>query len=60
MLLRRDPYVAITPAAEISEFLHFLMIVLDIIFDRQTGRIEYADIAAESEENTRRFERQES
>jgi len=51
VLLRRNPDVAVAPAAEISELLHFLVVVLDIIFDGETGRVVDADIAAEAEED---------
>ena len=56
MLLRRDPDVAIAPAAEIPELLHFLVVVLDIIFNGEAGRVVDADIASEAEEDPGGFE----
>lgn len=51
MLLRGNPYVAIAPAAEITQLLHFLMRMLNIVLNRQAGRIEDTNIAAEAEED---------
>lgn len=55
MLLWADPNVAVAPLAELSEFLHFGMGMLDIILLRQARRIVHANIAAEAEENSRAF-----
>jgi len=60
MLLCRDPYAAIAPAAEVSELLYFVMTVLDVIFHGQASRIEHTDITAKSEEDTRGFKCQQS
>jgi hypothetical protein len=60
MLLRRNPDMAVTPAAEISEFLHFLVVVLYIIFDGETGRVIDANITAEAEEDPGGFEGEEA
>jgi hypothetical protein len=60
VLLRRDPDVAVAPAAEISELLHFLVVVLDIIFDREAGWVVDADIATKAEEDPGGFECEEA
>lgn len=48
MLLGRDPNMAVAPAAEIAELLYLGVIVLDVVFNREAGRIEDADVAAKS------------
>lgn len=58
MLLWRDPDVAIAPFAEFPQLLYLEMIVLDIVFDRQTLRVEDAHVAAQSEEDARALEGQ--
>jgi hypothetical protein len=60
VLLRRDPDVAVAPAAEISELLHLLVVVLDIIFDGEASGVVDADIATEAEEDTGGFECEEA
>jgi hypothetical protein len=60
VLLRRDPDVTVAPAAEISELLHFLVVVLDIIFDGKASGVIDADIATEAEENPGGFECEEA
>ena len=45
VLLWADPDMSITPFAKFSEFLHFRMVVLDIILNRKTARVVDPDIA---------------
>lgn len=48
MLLRRYPNVSITPLTQITQLLHFRMIVLDVVFEWQVSGIVDAHVAAES------------
>jgi lipoprotein signal peptidase len=45
--------VAVTPLAEIPEFLYFGVIVLLVVFDWETQWIIDSHVAAEAEENAR-------
>ena len=45
VLLWADPDMSITPFAKFSEFLHFRMVVLDIILNRKAARVVDPDIA---------------
>lgn len=56
MLLRRNPNVAITPSAELSELLHLLVCMLHVILDREPIGIIYTNVATESKEDAGRFE----
>lgn len=49
MLLRTDPKMAVTPPAQVADFLDFRMIVLLVVFDRQVSGVIQAHVAAESE-----------
>jgi hypothetical protein len=60
VLFRRDPDMAVAPAAEISELLHFLVVVLHIIFDGEASGVVDADIATEVEEYPAGFECEEA
>lgn len=51
MLLGTDPYMAVTPFAEVAQLLHLGMAVLDVVLLWQAGRVVDSHIAAESEEN---------
>lgn len=46
----------IAPTTEVSQFLYLDMIVLHVIFDRQAGRIEHADIASQPKQNSGGFQ----
>lgn len=48
--------MAVAPTTEIAELLHFVMVVLDIVLHGEAGRVEYANITAESKEDARGFE----
>lgn len=52
MLLWADPDVAVAPFAELSEFLHFGVCMLQIIFLWQACRVIHANIAAETEQDS--------
>jgi hypothetical protein len=52
--------MAVTPAAEISELLHFLVVVLDIIFNGEASGVVDADIATKAEEDPGSFEGEEA
>ena len=52
--------MAVAPAAEISELLHFLVVVLHIIFDGEASGVVDADIATEVEEYPAGFECEEA
>lgn len=43
--------MAITPAAQTPQLLYFRMLVLHIVFDRQSSRIVDSDIATQPEED---------
>lgn len=51
VLFWRDPNVPITPTTKVSQFLYLDMIMLRVIFDRQSGRIEHPDITSQPEQN---------
>lgn len=53
VLLGRNPDVTVAPFAEISKFLYFRMLVLNIVFDRQAGRIVDAYVGTESGQYSR-------
>ena len=55
MLLRANPDMAVAPFTQFTQFLYFGVAVLHIVLLRQASRVEYSDIAAETEENARRF-----
>jgi len=46
VLLGADPYVAVTPLAEVAQLLHLGMAMLDVIFLWQAGWVVDSDIAA--------------
>lgn len=48
--------MAVAPSAEISQFLDLGMIVLHIVFHRQTIRIVQSHIASKSEQDAADFE----
>lgn len=48
--------MAVTPPAELSELLHLLVRVPDVILDGEPIGIIYTDVTTESEEDTRCFE----
>lgn len=56
MLLRRNPNMAITPPAELSQLLHLFVRMLDVILDREPVRIIHTDVTAEPKEDARCFE----
>ena len=58
MLFGRDPEMSITPSAEVSQFLHLGMVMLDVVFDRETYRIVDSHVAAQSKQNARDLEGQ--
>lgn len=51
MLLGAHPYVAVAPFAQLTQFLHFGVIVQDVVFLRKPGWVIYPDVAAETEED---------
>jgi len=51
MLLGRHPNVTVTPLAHFSQLLDFGVIVLYIVFDRQTFWVEHPHITAQTEKN---------
>jgi hypothetical protein len=57
MLLGRDPNMAITPFTQFSEFLHFEVSVINIIFHREPFGVKHAHVTTESKQNARRFQR---
>lgn len=48
MLFGRHPDMAITPGAELTQLLHFGMILTRIVFHGQFRRIENANVTAET------------
>jgi hypothetical protein len=48
--------MTVAPAAEIAELLHFVVIVLHVVLHGEAGRVEYADVTAQSKEDARGFE----
>ena len=44
VLFRRYPNMAITPFAQLTQLLHFRMLMLHIVLDRQTRRIKNTHI----------------
>jgi hypothetical protein len=50
--------VAIAPCAELTQFLHFGMILPCVVFHRQVYWIEHANIATQALQYTSTFERQ--
>lgn len=48
--------MAVTPPAELSELLHLLVQVLDVILDGEPIGIIHPDVTTKSEEDTRCFE----
>ena len=56
MLLRRYPDMTITPFAEFTKLLNFRVLMLDVVFDRQTERIENTNISTQTPEYPRTFE----
>ena len=55
VLFGGDPDVAVAPAAEVPQFLHFGMRVLDVVLDGELAGIVDADVAAEAEEDAGGF-----
>jgi hypothetical protein len=43
--------MTIAPSAQIAEFLDFRVVLLDVVFHGQAGRIVYANIAAQTPED---------
>lgn len=60
MLFRRDPDVAVTPLAQVSQLLHLVMVLLGVVLDGQTRWIEHANVAAQAEEDAGTFESQQA
>lgn len=56
MLLRGYPDMTITPFAEFTKLLNFRVLMLDVVFDRQTERIENTNISTQTPEYPRTFE----
>jgi hypothetical protein len=46
VLLWTRPKLRLAPFAELTQLLHFCVMMLDVVFDRQTGRVEHPDLAA--------------
>jgi hypothetical protein len=46
VLLWANPYVSVTPFAELAEFLYFGMRVLDVVFLGKSGWVIDPDVAA--------------
>ena len=55
MLFRRAPDMSIAPAAEFTQLLHLLMLLVQVILDWQLSGIEDADIASKAMKNARGF-----
>lgn len=55
VLFGRNPYVPVTPFAQVAEFLDFGVVVLDVVFHGEAGGVVDADVAAESPENSAGF-----
>lgn len=47
--------MAVAPLAQFPQLLNFRVTVLDVVLLGQAGRVEYSDIAAETEQNTAGF-----
>jgi hypothetical protein len=47
--------MAVAPFTQFTQFLYFGVAVLHVVLLRQASRVEYSDIATETEENARRF-----
>lgn len=47
--------MAVAPPAQVVQFLNFDMLVLLIIFDRQTIRVEDSDVTSQAVEDARSF-----
>lgn len=60
MLFRRDPKVPVTPTTQVSQLLHFRVIMLYVVLDRQASRIIYPDVATKPEEYAGSLECEES
>jgi hypothetical protein len=45
VLLRTNPNMSIRPFAELAQLLHFWMRMLDVVLDRQPGRIIHSHVA---------------
>lgn len=52
MLLRRYPDMTVTPFAEFTKLLHFWMLVLHIILDRQIRGVIDANVSTQAEKYT--------
>jgi hypothetical protein len=52
MLLGGNPKMSITPITEFSELLDFGMVMIPVILDWKTFRIEDAHVTAETEKNS--------
>lgn len=53
MLLWCAPDMSVTPATEPAQFLHLLVLFVQVILDWQLGGVENADITPETMEDTR-------
>lgn len=51
MLFGRAPNVSIAPPAELPQLFHLLVLLIQVILDRQAGGVEDADIAPQAVEN---------
>jgi hypothetical protein len=49
VLLGRNPYVPIAPPAQVSQLLHFLVLVLNVILYWQTKRVIHSNVTTQSE-----------
>ena len=47
--------MGITPVAQISQLLHFRVVVLHVIFDWQVGGIVNSDVAYQAKQNASTF-----
>lgn len=52
--------MGITPVAQISQLLHFGVVVLHVVFDWQAGGIIDSDVASQAEQNASTFKGQQS
>lgn len=52
MLLRRYPDMTVTPFAEFTKLLHFWMLVLHIILDRQIRGVIDANVSTQAKKYT--------
>ena len=48
MLLRANPKMSVAPLAQVAKFLHFRVIVLDIVLDWQSSGVIHPDVTPKS------------